>query len=434
MKSSPYAQAVPYIVADMEKDREESNTETPIMEDEEVIHVYPTSDGGILFTKKELPKKEKKDDSRPPQDEEKPPYFSYILATLLMFSMLFIPSAAASNALPTVTVTIIPRSQQVTYNGTLQLGRVLAPITLSQSTTTQTTGHGHTPAQKARGYLTFFNGSFSSQTVSAGSTFTGSGGERVQTDATVTIPANNPPVDGQATVTAHAVKPGAQGNIQAGDINTTISSDLLVKNTAAFHGGLDERYYQTVAQSDIDSAAAPLKTSLSTSMQAALQAQGREGESLQLLPCSPSVTPDHQAGAEAKQVTVTVSLTCSAIAYNAQEIHDQATKLLTAQALKQLGNGYSLLGDIKVTVSRATVAQHKTSSLTFSSSGTWAYAFTAQEQERIKTLIAGKGNREVLQLLQDTPGIQSVSIENLAGNEMLPADPRNIQIIVLAAS
>src|SRR6266702_5537600 len=66
------------------------------------------------------------------------------------------------------TVTIIPKSQQVSLNGTLQLGRVLQPITISQSATTHTTGHGHQDARNATGTVTFYNGLFTQQFIASG--------------------------------------------------------------------------------------------------------------------------------------------------------------------------------------------------------------------------------------------------------------------------
>src|SRR6266702_5889667 len=48
---------------------------------------------------------------------------------------------------PITTITIIPKSQTLTLSGTLQLGRVLQPITISQSHTVPTTGRGHQDAR-----------------------------------------------------------------------------------------------------------------------------------------------------------------------------------------------------------------------------------------------------------------------------------------------
>src|SRR5258708_4162004 len=89
---------------------------------------------------------------------------------------------------PTVTVTLVPKSQEVTLITTLQFGRLLAPINLSQTATAPTTGKGHQDARSATGILTFYNGSFSAQTVYAGTVFTGADGVQVVTDETAAIP------------------------------------------------------------------------------------------------------------------------------------------------------------------------------------------------------------------------------------------------------
>src|SRR5947199_6353486 len=73
---------------------------------------------------------------------------------------------------PIATVTIIPKSQQVTLNGTLQLGRVLQPLTISQSQITVTTGKGHQDARSATGFITFYNGQLNNVTIAAGTILT----------------------------------------------------------------------------------------------------------------------------------------------------------------------------------------------------------------------------------------------------------------------
>jgi hypothetical protein len=105
-------------------------------------------------------------------------------------------------------VTIIPKSQTVTLTGSLQLGRVLQPLTISQSQTTPTTGKGHQDAKQAQGAITFYNGQFSSQTISQGTIFTGSSGVQIITDQEAVVPATNPPIFGQVTISAHAINPG----------------------------------------------------------------------------------------------------------------------------------------------------------------------------------------------------------------------------------
>src|SRR5205085_10096281 len=135
-------------------------------------------------------------DSLPSQDlrkaHSKQPYFSYMLSSLLLFSMLFISSSTASNALPIVTITLFEKLQPVTLSSTLHVGRMLDPISLSQSKTTPTTGHGHQDTKRAVGTLTFYNGLFTSQFIPQGTVFTGQDRMNIVTAQSASIPPGNP--------------------------------------------------------------------------------------------------------------------------------------------------------------------------------------------------------------------------------------------------
>jgi len=331
----------------------------------------------------------------------------------------------------TVTVTLAARSQQLSLTGTLHLGRVLNPITVSQSSTAPTTGKGHQDAARATGELIFYNGQGSQVTIPAGTTLTGSDGVQIVTEQDATIPPGSPPTYGQVSVSAHAINPGSGGNIAAGDINTTVAIAVFVKNTSAFYGGQDERNYQTVAKSDIGNAAAPLKADLAASLQGALQGQLKQDEQLQPLPCSPTITADHQIGQEAATVKVTVSETCSGITYNDQELTSKVTQLLTSQAVKKLGSGYSMLENPQITVTSAITSKPVT--LSFRSVSTWVYALTAQEQQHIKKIIAGKYKQNALQLLYSLPGIESVSLQfsGFGDDTKLPKDISHIHMLII---
>ncbi len=352
------------------------------------------------------------------------------IGLLIIFAMLMLQIYALFHP-PIATITLIPQSQRVTLTGTLQFGRVIAPITVTQTQSTATTGKGHQPARSATGYLTVYNGSFSEQTVYAGTVFTGADGIQVVTDGTVTIPAANPPTWGIATVSAHATRTGSIGNIQALDINSAISNDVFVKNLNAFHGGQSERNFQTVTKNDMNGVVATLKTTLSASMRAALQMQLMNGEALIQPACTPTITGDHTVGQEAKILQVTASETCSGIAYSSQELKEKVTDLLTLHAAQTVGTGYSRLGDVQVTIKQAAGASPpRPVYLSFVSQGTWVYALTSQEQQQIKELLAGKSKRNALQLLRSLPGIEKASI---AWNEQttLPNDINAIHLVML---
>jgi hypothetical protein len=332
----------------------------------------------------------------------------------------------------TVTVTLAARSQQVSLQGTLQLGRVLNPITISQSATTQATGRGHQDAAQARGYITFYNGQLNSVFIPAGTILTGNSGEQIVTDADANIPAANLPQVGQATVSAHAVNAGSSGNISAYDINQgCCATAIKAVNQTSFSGGQDERNFQTVAKTDISNAAAPLQADLAASLQGALQGQLKQDEQLQRLPCSPTVTPDHHIGQEATNVKVTVSETCSGIAYNDQELTRKVTQLLNRQAETKLGAGYSILENPHITVTSATTA--KQVMLSFTSVSTWIYALSSAEQKNIKKIIAGKTKEQAMQLLNSLPGIEGASLR-LSGSgddTKLPRDILHIHLLVI---
>lgn len=329
---------------------------------------------------------------------------------------------------PIVTVTILPKSQAVTLSGTLQFGRVLSPITLSQSQTVPTTGKGHQDARQATGTVTFYNGLFTSQTVALGTILTGSDGVQVITDQTATIPAGNPPAYGQVTVSAHAINPGVRGNIPTDGINQLCCANaVLAKNTTPFYGGKDERDFQTVTTHDINAAAEALKTTLSLSIQGAFQGQLKNGEAFITPTCTPSMSSDHQPGQEATQVHVTVSETCNAVAYDKNALLAKTTALLSSQAMTELGREYSLRGTVHITSIQAT----GNNALAFTCQGTWVYALADAVQAHIKSLITGKTKQEALHTMAHLPGIQQVTIEDLDDHTRVPKNPASIHLVIL---
>ena len=410
------------------------NTQPGTDEDiQETIHVY--------FVRE--PREQQKDgrviESTPPtKPQQNPDPAAY---TALLFG-LFLPLSCLAFQLylvfnpPTATVTLVPRSQTVTLSATLQLGRLLNPLALSQSQTVATTGKGHQSAKSATGVITFYNGLFIHQTIAQGTILTGADGVQVVTDQDALLPAATPPIFGQVTVSAHAITPGVRGNIPAYDIHQACCANaVLAKNIQAFYNGQDERDFQTVAKGDIATLATPLKTAVTQSMQAALPGQLKPQEQLQILPCPPAVTSDHQPGQEATQVKVTVSETCSAVAYNQNELAAKATDLLSHQAATQAGESYSLLGTVKASVTQATTTHtpHPLVFLSVQASGTWIYALTHKVQQKIKTLIAGRTKQEALQLLASMPGIESAAIR-WGDDSKLPKDTGYIHITLVVSS
>jgi hypothetical protein len=334
---------------------------------------------------------------------------------------------------PVATITIIPTAKTVSLNGTLQLGRVLSPLTISQSQTTATTGKGHQDASAASGTITFYNGLFTEQTVAPGTILTGSDGVQIVTtqEAVISPATPNPLAFGYVSVAAQATTTGARGNISAYDINQTCCSmGILAKNTFPFHGGQEARNYQFVTKTDIHNATSPLKAALAQSTSGALLEQLRNSESIATSSCTTATTSDHQPGSEATTVKVIVSETCSGVAVNTDALNTKVTDLLNDLAAKKLGPGYSLLGSPQISVTSVTVSKQVT--LSFKSLSTWVYALSSTEQKKIKNMIAGKTKEKAMQYLLSLPGLESVSINSSGfADDTIPRDIERIHFQLL---
>ena len=343
---------------------------------------------------------------------------------------------------PSATVTIIPNSAQLTITRTITVvpsdanaaqqqipGRPLATITLSQAKTVPTTGVDHEPAQAAHGLITFYNALPVPQTIPAGELLTGSDGVEVVTDEDALIPAAVMPTEGQVSAFAHAVNFGPQGNIRAGDIYGKCCRDDVFVSNGPFRGGQNARSYQMVRQQDIDAVAASLKASLDQGVQAALSQQVQSNETLVTpVPCTTTVTPDHKAGSEATQVSITMSETCTGEVYDTSAFHDLLMQEITQQATKQVGTGYGLVGDLQASITKAAMnIRQGTAALQVKVSSMWIYQFSQAQQNHIKIVIRGKSKEEATALLLHVPGVQTVSISIKNGNA-IPTDVQRIHL------
>ncbi len=374
----------------------------------------------------------------PPEERTPPkqkPYWLLIPFTIFLCLVFVAGSLLLPVLTPSATITIIPVEKHVSLTTTIQVqGRPLAPLTLMQSTTAPATGRRHLNASHAVGTITFYNGLLTSQTIAAGTVLTGSNGVQIITDQEAIIPAGNPPTYGQVTVVAHAVLAGQQGNIQAYDINTACcAASVVAKNTISFTGGRSARDFLVVTRADINNAVTSLLVSLSQSEDAALQVQLHTGEELITPSCTPHVSSDHQPGDEAINVSVTVSVTCSGIAYTAHEVDADATQSITSDATRTLGANYAFLGDMQVTIVQGKVINSRQGvvSVLVRVAGTWVYQITASQQEQMIKLIAGKTKQQAIAMLLTFPGIAGAQITMKGGSQTLPVDPRNMHIILV---
>jgi len=366
--------------------------------------------------------------------------FLPLVLTILAYLVFVLVSSMLPTLNPTATITIIPTEHEITMvarlfvgKGTHNIpGRLLSPLTITQTTTVLATGLKHQQAQAAQGLITFYNALPALQTIPAGELLRGRDQVEVVTLRDAVIPAGTLATNGQATVPARAVNAGPQGNIKAGDIYGKCCRDNVFVSNGPFGGGQNARSYQMVTRQDINTAASSLKTSLDQSVLAALKQQAQPDESLVTpVPCSATLTPDHQAGSEATQVKVVVSETCTGEVYTASALHDLLMRAITQQASKQLGNGYNLVGDLQTSITRATMnTRQETLILQVKVISTWMYQFSQALQDKIKLAIRGKSKEEATTLLRHMPGIQTVSIR-VSNSSALPADVQHIHLLIV---
>ncbi len=360
-----------------------------------------------------------------------PLLFLFILTAGTLSYLFLLPLTA------TATITITPLSKTLHLEKTLAItanpkpgevqGRLLQSISLIKSQTIAATGHGHQDATTATGVITFYNSDSNPITIPASITFTVNG-IAIVTDNPVTVQAAVPPLFGQAIAAAHVLQAGSIGNIPARAIDTKCCGSVFVTatNIQAFTGGQDAREYSFVESSDIRNAQDTLLTSLTPQVTAALTKQLHSGERLVPPVCSVHTTSSKQPGEEAARVTVSVTQTCTSVAYSQESLEQVATAFL---AQSQPLQNYQQAGTVQVTVNAATY-EHTTAKLTVMLSGIWVYRFSQNELTHIKHLLAGVSKEQSQTILNNQPGVQgvSVSLHRLDFKDQLPTDPTRITI------
>jgi len=348
-----------------------------------------------------------------PLRQEQPLYWPAIGLLLTMICSFIGGAMVGILTSPTVTVTLVPVAKQVSLTAPLAVPvRHLAPVTLTQSASRKTTGRGHQDERRATGTLTIYNSLFTAQTVSTGTVFTSQDGVQVATSETVTIPANTPPFDGKAVVSAYALQPGARGNIPAGAIHL-VSQGLLIENNP-FTGGRDARNFQTVAQADVESLTLMLHTSLQQHIIGAFVVQSHE--TLMPTNCHLTTSADHGIGDEAITLTIQAHYTCSALAYDQSQVEQKSADAFTST---RPGKNYQLLGQLSSKVLSVTPFQVQVK-------GTWVYLLSEDEEQFLAQKIAGETPEQAKHYLLSTGCIVDARIP-----AQLPADPGHIHFETL---
>ena len=268
-------------------------------------------------------------------------------------------------------------------------------------------------------------------TIASGTFFTVRDGIQIVTLDAAVVPAadpsTNPPTFGQVAVPAQAVQKGASGNIGAFAISgSCCASSVIVKNLAPFRHGQDARDFPYVTKGDIQGVVSQLTPLLLQSERAAFSSQLTAQEALLTPSCTPHTTSDPAPGDEAAMVSVSVSETCSALAYDRQELESRGIRILTSTRSASSLTHFQHVGEIHLVIVSQKISGEQ-ASLTIQLSGTWVYQLNEQQ---LTARIAGKPRLDALHFIAGLPGVQTVSITGLQENQALPADAAHIRILV----
>jgi hypothetical protein len=145
-----------------------------------------------------------------------------------------------------VIIGVFTSYQQPVIRTTIRVPAILLPLkTFTAGVAITPIGIKTYPATTAHGVLTNTNGSVISQTIPQGFRLDG-----VITDTAVFVPAGSANGYGYATVAAHALISGKQGNIAAYTVNQVEGSSVYIRNLSAFSGGRDSYPVKYVTAQD----------------------------------------------------------------------------------------------------------------------------------------------------------------------------------------
>lgn len=367
----------------------------------------------------------------------RPLLVAIILAVLLALIGGSIFAFAGSQSTATVTLTLESHTIQNSYlvtavTGSTSQGQVQASM-LTQTVSQSKSGgaSGFFQGSHATGFITFHNTSTGCGCpiiIPAGTAFTSASGVTVVTDTVASVASLC-----TVTVRAHAVIFGPGGDIPTGDIHAAFNPLVSASNPFAFGGGQPSQSNVLVQQSDIDGLASSLQAQVVQSAQTGLQSQVKSNERLAGTPaCQPQTTSDHAAGDFASSITVTVSATCTAEAYDYSGAVQIVQREIQSQTATYFSSQFVLVGAMKTTVTSATLVDAKAGTLLLAieTAGKWGYQFRNNLKQSLAKVIAGKDVSEVRALLASQSGVSAVNIAVSSNGSKLPSDDSKITIVL----
>jgi hypothetical protein len=392
----------------------------------------------------------------PPSRSERKLKWYYVALLVLLLALLIWGGGALYAIIPasSATITITPLKQQFSQNYSFGVvtgkpvpfeiqGRQISATSQRISKTVPATGKGHHNATEARGTVVFSQIQLNNPSKPGNLTiFTLSDANGVQYSADRVSALSE---GGTVKVPVHVTQAGSAGNLPADDVDESVvltntitnlqDGTAYVSNPAPFTGGTDARDFTFVRQSDVDAVTKPFIAKVTSATQENVMKQIRAGEHLAKdMQCNPGIVANHHVNSEASDVSVQVSLTCQALVYSDQTIHNAAASAYQHDGVANFGAGYGLVGDM-VMGAITTSNTNNDPQLIFNVAGIWSFQYTDARKQDIRRMIAGKSQDAARLLLHARKDIQNVAISTSGiPGSALPSSLENIKIVVTKVS
>ena len=193
-------------------------------------------------------------------------------------------------------------------------------------------------------------------------------------------------------------------------------------------GGAESRDFTIVTKQDINSVVSALVPYLTESIHASFQQQIRPSETLTPNQCSQKISANHNAGDEDTTVTVMVSESCLAGAYNTGDLQAKVQQVLLQQAEHTIGKGYVLSSYVQTSPMQTDI-QHGTLLIAASYQGRMIYQFSQQDLQNLRHQLAGKTKQQARVILIHLNGVKQISLQVKGTNGKLPINTANINIL-----
>ena len=350
-----------------------------------------------------------------------------IIVVLLVFTFIFFTLSAKATVTLNVKPDVSEKNQSVTFSTTKSdiknniVAVELVSVSEDGSDTVAATGV-KSIGDKAKGTVTVFNNSNDSVTLSSGTKTTSSNGLVFTFDSGVTVAsASGDPFSGTkpstATVKVTASTFGTEYNLPSGT-KFSIGTDpaIAAKNDNAFSGGT-KKDITVVSKDDI----AKLLVSLPKKLEdkAKNDISGKLSSDKGVLSGFVDETVDKKdfdknAGDEAKQVTLTGTVTYQGISYNKNDLLDLTNSLFSSDKITINKDNLNInVKDVKV----------KTKGEIEANLNIQAILMPKIDNDTLTKEIAGKSLEKVKSKLQELPQVSSV---NISISPSLPFLPKNL--------